>query len=235
MDLNNLPKHLAFIVDGNRRWAKKNNLPVVAGHKHVVDKTINDIVFYCLKKKISHVTFWTFSTDNWKRGEEFADKMWKLLAYALKLNTQKYEKAGIRLNTIGDLSKLPSKLVLGIEALKNRSKDNTKLTVTIALNYGGRDDILQAVKSLVKSGDFNKDNVDKLTEEDFSQYLYTADLPDPDLIIRTGGDIRLSGFMSWQNKFSELAFTNTLMPDFNLEELEKILEDFSQRQRRLGK
>jgi undecaprenyl diphosphate synthase len=228
------PNHIAFIVDGNRRWAKKNNKPAILGHRYVVDKTLDEIIVFCLNKKIAYVTFWAFSTENWKRGQKFAAAIFKLLTYALEKSFQKYLRDGVRFNTIGDLSKIPSNLADKIRSLEKRSQDNDKLTVTIALNYGGRDDILRAVKKLVKSKKFDKNNIDKLTESDFANFLDTHDLPDPDLIIRTGGDKRLSGFLSWQNQYSELVFTNTLMPDFSTQEFDKILEDFCQRDRRYG-
>ncbi|PIP53595.1 di-trans,poly-cis-decaprenylcistransferase [Candidatus Beckwithbacteria bacterium CG23_combo_of_CG06-09_8_20_14_all_34_8] len=228
------PQHIAFIVDGNRRWATKRHLPAIAGHKLVVDKILDEIVSHSLKLGISHLTFWAFSTENWKRGMDFANKLFGLLGYALDKNTDKYEKAGVRFNTIGDASKLPPKLQQKLIELKNRSLNKHKLTVTVAINYGGRDEIIRAIKKLVKSGKYNQETIDNLTETDFVQFLDTNDLPEPDLIIRTGGDIRLSGFLSWQNQYSELFFTKTLMPDFSTKEFDKILTEYSQRDRRFG-
>lgn len=229
-----LPQHIAFIVDGNRRWAKSHHLPAIAGHKLVVDKTLDAIVCHCLDLKIPYVTFWAFSTENWKRGMEFANKLFGLLEYALNKNTIKYENAGVRFNTIGDMSKLSPKLQQKLVDLKNRSLDKHKLTVTIAINYGGRDEIIRAIKKMFKSGEYNAETIDNLTELDFTKYLDTSDLPEPDLIIRTGGDMRLSGFLSWQNQYSELSFTPTLMPDFSIQEFDQIIQNYSQRDRRFG-
>jgi len=229
-----LPTHIAFIVDGNRRWAKAHHLPVIAGHKLVVDKTLDEIVCQSLELGIPYLTFWAFSTENWKRGMDFANKLFNLLGYALDKNTAKYEKAGVRFNTIGDISKLPPKLQQKLVDLKNRSLNKHKLTVTIAINYGGRDEILRAIKKMITTGKYDKNNIDELTEAEFSKFLDSHGLPDPDLIIRTGGDMRLSGYFSWQNQYSELYFTNTLMPDFSLKEFDKILTDFANRDRRYG-
>jgi undecaprenyl diphosphate synthase len=229
------PTHIAIIVDGNRRWAQKQGLPIIAGHKFATDKTIEKIVFHCLQKQIKYVTFWAFSTEIWKRGEKFVSSLFQLLAQTLQKNVDKYHQAGIRLNTIGNLSKLPPPLANKIEQLKKKSSSNQNLTVTLALNYGGRDEIIRAVKKLIKDKNFNPENIDGLTETDFSQYLDTYDLPDPDIIIRTGGEKRLSGFLSWQSQYSEFFFTDTLMPDFTIEEFDQILTEFGKRQRRFGK
>lgn len=231
----NSPTHVAIIVDGNRRWAKKQRLPIIAGHKFATDNTIEKIVFHCLDKQIKYVTFWAFSTENWKRGEQFVAGLFQLLAQTLQKNVDKYHQAGIKLNTIGDLSKLPGPLVGKIEAFKQKSQNNQNLTVTLALNYGGRDEIIRAIKKLLKSPGFDPKQIDRLTETEFSQYLDTFNLPDPDIIIRTGGELRLSGFLPWQSQYSELFFTDTLMPDFSLEEFDGILLEFTQRQRRFGK
>lgn len=227
--MNNLPKHIAFIVDGNRRWARKKGLPDVAGHKYVVDKTLESLIYHCIKLNISHITFWAFSTENWKRGKRFASALFKLLERALNKGTEKWNRDGIRLNTIGDLSKLPAKLVKSIKEKEKESVKNKKITVTIALNYGGRDEIVRAIKKIPQ------DKLETLTTQEMSQYLDTADLPDPDLIIRTGGSQRLSGFLTWQSEYAEFYFTNILMPDFTVEELNKAIKEFSQRQRRFGK
>ncbi len=226
---NKLPKHVAFIVDGNRRWAKKNNLSSMAGHRHAMYNVLDPIAFHCIKLGIPYLTYWVFSTENWKRGKRFYNALFKLLEEGLNKGFEKYDKAGIRLNTIGNLSEIPSHLAKKIKEWEELSKNNKNLTVTIALNYGGREEIVRAVNK------YNEQEKRKLNEEKFPQYLDTADLPDPDLIIRTGGEKRLSGFLLWQCQYSELYFTDTLMPDFSIEKFEKALKDFCQRQRRFGK
>ncbi len=227
----NKPKHLAFIVDGNRRWARKKGLPITSGHEIAANQRLEEIVDCCLEEGISHVTFWVFSTENWKRGQKFASMMFSILRSGLKRSIEKFIKNGVRLNTIGDLSKLPKGLVSDISKIKNDSQHNKKLVVTIAINYGGRDEILRAVKKLYQNKNININN---LKEEDFAKFLDTVNLPDPDMIIRTGGDQRLSGFMVWQAQYSELYFTKTLFPDFGKDEFLAALKEYEARQRRFG-
>ena len=242
----NLPNHIAIIVDGNRRWAKKKGLPAIKGHHQAVYKTIEPLVYHCLKLNIPYLTFWAWSTENWKRGKKFSAMYFNLLRQSLKKSIDKYIKDGVKFNSIGNLAKIPNDLVKAIEAWQDKSKKNKKLTVTIALNYGGRDEILRAVSKILANKDpvLCKDRVFlthnggasvKITQEQFEKYLDTFNLPDPDLIIRTGGEQRLSGFMLWQSEYSEFYFTKTYFPDFTPEELDKALKEYSKRQRRFGK
>jgi len=225
-----LPNHVAFIVDGNRRWAKKRGLPSTFGHKKAANQRLEQLVYHCLKLNIPYVTFWVWSTENWQRGQKFSQMLFNILRLGLQKNITKFIKDGVKLNTIGNLTKLPKNLVKEINKIKKQSQNNNKLVVTIALNYGGRDEIVRAVKRLFKQ----KNQVSKLTEKDFALCLDTAGLPDPDLIIRTGGDQRLSGFMVWQAQYSELYFTKVLFPDFDIKEFDKALKDYQQRPRRFG-
>jgi len=233
MDKKSLPKHVAIIVDGNRRWAKKHNLASLEGHKYVTDHILEDIVFRCIKLGIPYLTFWAFSTENWKRGKKFYRPLFKLLASVLKKDVKKYLKAGVSLNVIGDLSKISSPLRKLIKKRLHQKPEETKITVTIALNYGGRDEIIRAVNTALNSKIVNHNS--KITEKDFSELLDTYGMPDPDLIIRTGGARRTSGFMPWQADYAEWYFTDTLMPDFNVEKFNQALKDFENRQRRFGK
>jgi len=228
-----LPKHVAIIVDGNRRWARKRRLPDIAGHKYVADNILEPLIYRCLELKIPYITFWAFSTENWKRGKKFASALFQILRRGLKKSMEKYEKAGMRLNTIGDVSKLPKDLVKDLVCWQEKSKNNKKITVTMALNYGGRDEIVRAVQRL--SSKVQRFKGSKVTEEEFEKCLDTAGMPDPDLIIRTGGAKRLSGFMLWQLEYSELYFTDVLMPDFTVKEFGKALREYAKRQRRFGK
>jgi len=232
--LKKLPRHVAIIVDGNRRWAEKRGLPIVAGHKYVMDKVLDRLVFRCLELGIPYITFWAFSTENWKRGQRFASMLFSVMKEGLRKNVEKYNQAGIRLNTIGDLSKIPRDLVKTVEDWKSQSAKNKKLVVTIALNYGGRDEILRAIGRM---NDKLPNANDKLSEEKFEKYLDTADpaLPDVDLVIRTGGEQRLSGFMPWQSVYAEFYFPKTLMPDFTVKEFDKALREYEERDRRRGK
>ena len=239
MTLKNLPRHVAIIVDGNRRWARKRGLPDLAGHRHVTDHILEPLIFHSIKLGIPYLTFWAFSTENWRRGPRFYKPLFNLLRQGLKRNIKKYDQAGIRLNVIGDLTPLPKDIVRTITDWVEKSKKNKKITVTIALNYGGRDEILRAIQRLItarlSSSADPKKLAQKPTAEEFARCLDTHDLPDPDLIIRTGGAQRLSGFLLWQCEYSELYFTPTLMPDFTLKEFEKALKDFASRQRRFGR
>jgi len=228
-----LPSHVAIIVDGNRRWAKKRGLPELAGHKKVTDEILEPLIYRCIDLGIGYITFWAFSTENWKRGKRFAKALFGLLREGLRRNIEKYDKAGMRLNTIGDLSKLPKDLVEIIEQWKEKSKKNKKIVVTMALNYGGRDEIVRAARRLASS--FKLQASSKITEKYFSNFLDTAGMPDPDLIIRTGGAKRLSGFLPWQSVYSEFYFTKVLMPDFTVKEFDRAIEKYSKRQRRFGK
>ncbi|HUV46605.1 MAG TPA: polyprenyl diphosphate synthase [Candidatus Bathyarchaeia archaeon] len=239
-----LPKHVAIIVDGDRRWARKKGLPDISGHKYVTDKIIEPIIFRCLELSIPYVTFWAFSTENWKRGKRFASALFSLLRQGLRRSMERYKKAGVRLNTIGDLSKLPKDLVKDIKHWQDESKNNKKITVTMALNYGGRDEIIRAINKLIKSksGKHLRGEVapaahlgGEIVEKDLEQYLDTHSIPDPDLIIRTGGSQRMSGFMLWQAEYAEFYFTDVLMPDFTVKKLDRALKEFSRRQRRFGK
>ena len=226
--------HVAFIVDGNRRWAKQRGLSVVAGHNLAANETIEQIVYHCLERNIPYVTFWAFSTENWKRGSAFTNLLFGILKKTLEKNVDNYFRAGIRLNTIGDLCKLPPELASRISELCDESKHLNNLTVTIALNYGGRDEIVRAIKRMVDEKKLTCETINDITPDLISQYLDTSDLPDVDLIVRTGGEQRMSGFMPWQSIYAEYAFTDTLFPDLTLKEVDQIFDDFESRHRRFG-
>lgn len=224
--LKNPPTHIAFIVDGNRRWAKNKGLSLVAGHQKATDETIEKLIFHCLDLGIKYLAFWAFSTENWKRGKRFSSMLFKILENKINEGVEKYNSAGIKLKIIGDLSKLPKSLSKTLQKWEKDSRTNTKITVVIALNYGGRDEIIRAINKLPDK---------KIKAKDLEEQLDTIGIPDPDLIIRTGGAKRLSGFMSWQSAYSELYFTNALFPDFTPKKLDETLRDYEQRQRRFGK
>jgi undecaprenyl diphosphate synthase len=227
----NTPKHIAFIVDGNRRWARQKGLPQQAGHVYVVEKVLDALIDYADKKGIKYLTFWTFSTENWKRGSLFVHALFRLLEKSIETKASGYHKKGYRFNMIGDMEKLPQNLVKMLKFWQEKTKNNSRITVTIAINYGGRDEIIRAIKTVSN----NQFPISNLTKDNFQQFLDTKNIPDPGLIIRTGGEKRLSGFLLWQSEYSELYFTDTLMPDFGTKEFSKALVWFSQRQRRFGK
>jgi undecaprenyl diphosphate synthase len=222
--------HVAIIMDGNRRWAKAKNLPSVKGHQQAAEKVIEPLIKECVKQKIPYVTFWAFSTENWKRDKQEITDLFKIFRFALGGLATKFIKQGARLRVLGDLNRFPKDIAKKSLEMIQTSKKNTQITVTFALNYGGRDEILRAVKKIVKS----KTPASKITEELFASNLDTHGIPDPDLIIRTGGDQRLSGYLPWQSVYSELYFTNTLFPNFTPQKLKQALKSFSTRNRRFG-
>jgi undecaprenyl diphosphate synthase len=225
-----LPQHVAIIMDGNRRWAKKRNLPVVMGHKKVVEERVEELIDHAGRLGIPYITFWAFSTENWERPEEEVNGIMSLFRLALQKYAQRMIDKGARLKVIGDMDKFDKDIREGIEKFIKLSEHNDKITVTFALNYGGRDEMLRAInRVLANSGQRT------VTEKILEQHLDTAGMPDPDLIIRTSGEQRLSGFMPWQAVYSEFYFTETLMPDFGKEEFDRAMDEYSNRERRRGK
>ena len=224
------PKHVAIIMDGNRRWAKLKGLPSHEGHMYAAKNAIEPLIEECVKQKIPYVTFWAFSTENWKRDNTEIEDILKVFRFALANLSARFIKRGARLHVLGDLNRFPKDITQKSLDMINQSQKNSQIDVTFALNYGGRDEILRAVKKIIK----DKVSEDKLTEEVFNRYLDTAGIPDPDLIIRTGGEQRLSGYLPWQSVYAELYFTPILFPDFSPQELNKALVEYNHRDRRFG-
>lgn len=223
-------QHIAIIMDGNRRWAKQHKLQALQGHQYVTDKVIEPLVDRCIELKIPFLTLWAFSTENWKRDKNEVEGLLKIFRKAFEKSVQELHKKGVRLNYIGDMSKFPKDIQDNVQKWMDISKQNTKITVTFALNYGGRDEIIRAVNKMASEETF------RLTsEEQFEQYLDTKNIPDPDLLIRPGGEQRLSGYLTWQSVYSELYFTDVLMPDFGPKQLDLAIEEYASRQRRFGK
>ncbi|MBI2034575.1 MAG: di-trans,poly-cis-decaprenylcistransferase [Candidatus Levybacteria bacterium] len=224
-----IPEHVGIIMDGNRRWAKKRRLPLFAGHNEGA-KRIEPLVAYAAKQGISYLTLWAFSTENWERGDKEVRTLLAVFRRVLKdPMLDRLQKDGVRVNVIGDLSPFPRDITEGVKRIIQSSKNNKRITATFALNYGGRAEILRAVKQVTS----HKSQV--TSEKEFAQYLYTAGMPDPDMIIRTGGETRLSGFLAWQSVYSELYFTETLWPDFDEKAFQKALDEYARRERRFGK
>jgi undecaprenyl diphosphate synthase len=223
----NIPKHVAIIMDGNRRWAKARSLPVVMGHKKVAQERVEELIEYAGELNIPYITFWAFSTENWKRDADEVKGHMDVFRWALKNKAEEIVKKGARVRYIGDLAKFPADIQKDFQELMERSAENNKITATFALNYGGRDELLRAIKNLFEENS-------KIDEEAVSRSLDTVGIPDVDLIIRTSGEQRLSGFMPWQSVYSELYFTKVLMPDFDKKEMEKALEEYGKRKRRFG-
>lgn len=220
-----LPKHIAIIMDGNRRWAKLHKLAALQGHEFVVDHVIEPLVDKCIERGIPYLTLWAFSTENWQRDKGEVEGMMRLFRRAFEKKVEDLHKKGVKLNIIGDIERFPKDIAENAKRWVEISKQNTKITVSFALNYGGRDELLRAANASARPA----------TAEEFEKHLYTVGLPDPDLIIRPGGQFRLSGFLPWQSVYSELYFTEILMPDFRAQQLDDALEDYSSRQRRFGK
>lgn len=223
---NNFPTHVAIVMDGNRRWAKKQGLSIIQGHRKAADEVIEELADKCIESGVKYLTLWAFSTENWNRDAMEVKLIMDLFREMLKRNIDRLHQKGVQITTIGDLSRfdqdIREQIALGIE----KTKQNKNLALTFALNYGGRDELVRAVNKI--------DQKNKITQETISQNLDTAHLPDPDLIIRPGGEKRLSGFLLWQSEYSELYFSDVLMPDFGEKELAKAIADYQQRQRRFG-
>lgn len=222
-------------MDGNRRWAKKRGLVAIAGHAEAVDKTVENIIERAGELGVKYLTLWAFSTENWGREKDEVDGLMNLFRKALMNKVEKFITQGAKLRLIGDMSRFAPDIQEGMKKAIEASNKNDKITVTFALNYGGRDEILRAIKKMheeIRNSSFEIRNLD---EKHFSSFLDTAGLPDPDLIIRTGGEQRTSGFLMWSAAYSELYFTDTLFPDFTPAEFDKAIEDYQGRQRRFGK
>lgn len=242
LDLTNLPKHVAIIMDGNRRWAKAQGKHPVEGHHHVVDHTLEPLVDRCIELGISHLTLWAFSTENWDRDKAELNALMQIFRLGFQRKTKNWlMNKNIRIRVLGELDRFPKDIAESCREWMEESKDNSGMTVTFALNYGGRDEIRRSVNRAIQAKLDELPEGEEVSAEivlndaDIAANLDTADMPDPDLIIRPGGQFRLSGFMPWQSVYAELYFTDVLMPDFSVEELEKALADYAQRQRRFGK
>ena len=222
-----VPPHLGVILDGNRRWAKERGLPTFEGHRRGAKK-VKKLVEWCLEKGISTLTIFVFSTENWKRTKLEVDYLMGLAKKAITVNLNEILKQGIRVKVIGSRERLPKSVREAIAETEERTKNNDKMTLNFALSYGGRGEIVEAVKSIIQS----KVAVGQVTEKLISQKLWTSDL---DLVIRTGREQRLSNFLIWQAAYSELYFFKKYWPDFTKKDLEKALLDYDWRQRRFGK
>lgn len=223
-----IPNHVAFIMDGNGRWAKKNKLPRVFGHRAGTEN-LKNIITYSKEIGIMYVTFFAFSTENWKRPMEEIDSFFNILLTYLKKETANFVKEGVKLSVIGDLSKFPENIVKAINESLYLTSENNKIYVNIALNYSGRSEMVSAINKILKD-----DNIKEINEEEVNNYLYTKNIPDPDLLIRTSGELRISNFLLWQIAYTELYFTNVFWPDFDVKEYKKAIENYSKRDRRYG-
>jgi undecaprenyl diphosphate synthase len=230
MPTNKIPNHLGIIIDGNRRWAKKRGLSSFQGHKKGLDN-VEKISDHCFEKGIKILTFYVFSTENWNRSKKEVNYLMKLFIDNLtRKNIKKFNDKGIKFQTIGEKEKLPKLLQEKIKETEKATENNKKSILNLAISYGGRAEIIQAIKNIIKK----KIPINKINEEIINQNLWTAGLPYPDFIIRTGGEIRLSNFLTWQSAYSEFYFTKKYWPEFIEKDLDKALKEYSKRERRFG-
>lgn len=227
------PHHIAIIMDGNGRWAKGRGLPRAIGHKKGAD-AVRLAVEGCLERGVKILTLYAFSSENWSRPDDEVSDLMGLLRLYIKKEVKTLLKQGVRLKFIGQRDRLDSDIIKQIEDSEDITKNNDKLTLVIALNYGGQAEIVDAVKKIVAQVESNSLNADQVTEDTISKNLYTAEWADPDLIIRTSGEQRLSNFLLWQAAYSELLFIDSLWPDFNKKSLDDAIEAYHQRERRFG-
>ena len=232
-ETNILPRHIAIIMDGNGRWAQKRGLPRTAGHKKGVE-ALKRIVDFSGKLGIEYLTVYAFSTENWKRPQEEVSALMSLIIEYIKKELKNLDKNGVRINPIGEYKIFPEKTVIEIEKAKEKTKNNNKLVLNVALNYGARSEITEAVRNISEQIINGKIKAEEINEEMISENLFTAFQPDPDLIIRPSGEKRLSNFLLWQAAYSEFWFSDVLWPDFSEEHLSDAIRDFQNRSRRFG-
>jgi len=230
-----VPQHIALIMDGNRRWAKHNKMAALQGHEYVSNKMIEPLAERCIERGVKYLTLWAFSTENWRREKSEVDGLMQIFRTGLQKNSERLHKLGIRLNVIGDLGHFPEDIQAGARHWIKETAGNQRLTITFALNYGGRDEILRAIQKMAQDFSVEELRQQPLTQEQFAKYLDTVGMPDPDLLIRPGGELRLSGYLPWQGVYAELYFTDILMPDFTADELDKAIAEFQRRKRNFGK
>ncbi|MBI3744200.1 MAG: di-trans,poly-cis-decaprenylcistransferase [Chloroflexi bacterium] len=224
-----VPRHVAIIMDGNGRWAQQRGLPRLAGHR-AGTRTLRSVVETFSNRGVPYVTLYAFSTENWSRPKNEVQGLWRLLAEVIRRELPELHKNGVRLIHLGRRDRLNPKLMKAIDHAVDVTKDNRKLTLSVALDYGGRAEIIQAVQRLMHEGV----QADAITDDAIASRLYTAGMPDPDLVIRTGGEMRLSNYLLWQTAYAEYYATEKCWPDFDAAEVDRALEAYAQRQRRFG-
>lgn len=234
IDMSRIPMHIAIIMDGNGRWAKEHNLPRALGHRAGVE-TIRRIVKACNNLGVKYLTLYAFSTENWNRPLEEVNSLMKLLVEYLKNEFDELNANDVVINSIGNISKLPQVCREELDYAYEKTKNNKGLILNLALNYGGRNEIIDAIKEISLDLVNEKISKDEITEDLFSKYMYTKEMPDPDLIIRPSGELRLSNFLLWQSAYSELWFSDVKWPDFKERQLKLAIADYQKRDRRFGK
>ena len=228
-----MPTHIAIIMDGNGRWAKARFLPRTAGHKAGVE-AIREVIKECQRLWVKHLTLYAFSTENWKRPKLEVDTLMTLLSTYLSKEIKELHKNNVKVTSIGDISKLPKNCIEQLNNAFELTKDNTGVNLNLALNYGSRDDIKNAIINIVNDAKCGKINIDNIDENTIKKYLDTKSIPDPDLIIRTSGEQRTSNFLPWQIVYSEFLFLDKYWPDFNEEDLDNAIIEYQKRTRKFG-
>jgi undecaprenyl diphosphate synthase len=228
-----IPTHIAIIMDGNGRWAKRRGLPRVAGHREGV-KPVRDVVEACAQLGVKYLTLFAFSTENWRRPKEEIDTLMKLLIKTLRSETEKLHKNDIKLMAIGDIDSLPKEVRQELKEAMEKTKNNKRMVLNLALSYSGRWEIIEAVKEIARDVKKGKVKIEEIDDKLFSNYLKTAGIPDPDLLIRTSGELRISNFLLWQIAYTELYITDCLWPDFRRKHLYEAIRDYQRRERRFG-
>jgi len=233
MDKNNIPQHIAIIMDGNGRWAKEKGLSRTAGHREGT-KRVKEIVKTAAELGVKVVTFFAFSTENWNRPKKEVDMLMRYLNDFLDNELEELSKNNIRFKVIGQSKPIPQNILDKIKRVEDKTKNNTSLVMVLALNYGARQEIIDAVKKFTDSVSRGEVSPDDLDTEGFNRYLYTTGLPEPDLLIRTSGEMRLSNFLLWQLSYAELYFTKKYWPDFKSDDLRRAILEYQKRERRFG-
>lgn len=234
IDINRLPEHIAIIMDGNGRWAKNQGKFRVFGHESGV-LSVKDIVEGCVEIGVKYLTVYAFSTENWNRPIDEVNALMELLISTINQEAETLNKNNIRLNAIGDLKSLPQKCIDDLADAMNKTKDNTKCTLTLALSYSAKWEIVEAARQIAEQVKEGQLNIDQIDEQLFASKLTTANIPDPELMIRTSGEHRISNYLLWQMAYTELYFTETLWPDFRREHLYEAIVNYQKRERRFGK
>nr|WP_276167980.1 isoprenyl transferase [Zobellia alginiliquefaciens] len=234
LDKNKMPKHLAIIMDGNGRWAKKQGKLRVFGHENGV-KTVRETVENCVRLELEYLTLYTFSTENWNRPKIEIDTLMKILVSSLKKELKTFSENNIRLNAIGDIESLPKRANKELKEVMEKTRGNTGMTLTLALSYGAREELKNAVKQISAKVKNNIISIENIDETIINNHLYTHDLPDVDLLVRTSGEHRISNFLLWQIAYAELYFVDVFWPDFSSQHLAEAIKSYQNRERRFGK
>lgn len=232
MSETNIPKHVAIVCDGNRRWAREKGLPVFEGHRRAVDKVFDELIDAASDQGVEYLTFWIFSTENWQRDKKEVEGLMNLFRMFFDSRIKEFKKKNIRFNIIGNIEDFAQDIQKRIKDGMEKTKECDRITVTLAMSYGGRDEVTRAVKKIVKK---SKDIKVEVTPELISNNLDTADMPDPEFIIRTSGENRLSGFLLWQSEYAEFFFPEYHFPEFDTQKFNEAIEEYQSRKRRFGK